>query len=379
MKGEGIMKKNRMLRLASALLILTLLTTSVIGGTFAKYVSTGSVSDTARVAKWGVEIKTSGTLYSDAYAVATAADKKGNLPAAWNDNNIKNNSITVATVSDGDENIIAPGTKSYGNGLSFGIEGKPEVAVTVTAKVTAEDVYLAAGTYAVLEKVADGIITNDHTFKEAKVYYGENLYIASAGTTTTYAKVTSETYVEGDYYILTNKAIVDAAYYPVKYKVEEPSPATEGAYDKKAIEIASTLAAAIKASPSETDKTDYKGTYTSTSDIIAANTELKTLELLDDFNDKNIKWEWAFEADAPNTAANDPADTILGYMIAAKEATDGEYLVVEVGTDGAITVLNYGTNAGDYTVKKTGADSSETVVANLNTKLDISLTVTQVD
>ena len=53
MKGEGIMKKNRMLRLASALLILTLLTTSVIGGTFAKYVSTGSVSDTARVAKWG--------------------------------------------------------------------------------------------------------------------------------------------------------------------------------------------------------------------------------------------------------------------------------------------------------------------------------------
>lgn len=57
------MKKNRMLRMASALLILTLLTTSVIGGTFAKYVSEGSVSDTARVAKWGVEIKTSGTLY----------------------------------------------------------------------------------------------------------------------------------------------------------------------------------------------------------------------------------------------------------------------------------------------------------------------------
>lgn len=47
------MKKNRMMRLASILLVCVLLTTSVISGTFAKYTSTATASDTARVAKWG--------------------------------------------------------------------------------------------------------------------------------------------------------------------------------------------------------------------------------------------------------------------------------------------------------------------------------------
>ena len=47
------MKKNRMMRLASILLVCVLLTTSVISGTFAKYTTTASGSDTARVAKWG--------------------------------------------------------------------------------------------------------------------------------------------------------------------------------------------------------------------------------------------------------------------------------------------------------------------------------------
>ena len=43
------MKKNIMMRVASALLIAVLLTTCAISGTFAKYVSTASGSDTARV------------------------------------------------------------------------------------------------------------------------------------------------------------------------------------------------------------------------------------------------------------------------------------------------------------------------------------------
>ena len=50
------MKKNRMMRLASILLVCVLLTTSVISGTFAKYTSTASGSDTARVAKWSFNV-----------------------------------------------------------------------------------------------------------------------------------------------------------------------------------------------------------------------------------------------------------------------------------------------------------------------------------
>lgn len=47
------MKKNKMMRLASALLVLVLLTTCAISGTFAKYTSTANGEDTARVAYWG--------------------------------------------------------------------------------------------------------------------------------------------------------------------------------------------------------------------------------------------------------------------------------------------------------------------------------------
>lgn len=48
------MKKNRMMRLASVLLVCVLLTTSIISGTFAKYTTSTSASDSARIAKWGI-------------------------------------------------------------------------------------------------------------------------------------------------------------------------------------------------------------------------------------------------------------------------------------------------------------------------------------
>lgn len=49
------MKKNRMMRLASILLVCVLMTTSVISGTFAKYTTSVESQDSARVANWGFE------------------------------------------------------------------------------------------------------------------------------------------------------------------------------------------------------------------------------------------------------------------------------------------------------------------------------------
>ncbi len=49
------MKKNVMMRVASALGVAALLTTCVISGTYAKYTTSGSGSSAARVAKWGFE------------------------------------------------------------------------------------------------------------------------------------------------------------------------------------------------------------------------------------------------------------------------------------------------------------------------------------
>ena len=47
------MKKNKVMRLASSLLVAALLTTSAVSGTFAKYVTSTTGTDTARVAYWG--------------------------------------------------------------------------------------------------------------------------------------------------------------------------------------------------------------------------------------------------------------------------------------------------------------------------------------
>ncbi|HSN93575.1 MAG TPA: hypothetical protein VLR89_00775 [Anaerolineaceae bacterium] len=55
------MKKNTLLKLAGALLVLTLITTTLVSGTYAKYVTTVTASGTATVAKWVATLDTKGT------------------------------------------------------------------------------------------------------------------------------------------------------------------------------------------------------------------------------------------------------------------------------------------------------------------------------
>lgn len=64
------MKKNKMMRLASLLLVMVLMTTCIIGGTFAKYTTSVTSSDSARVAYWGFQSANSMNLtglFKDAY------------------------------------------------------------------------------------------------------------------------------------------------------------------------------------------------------------------------------------------------------------------------------------------------------------------------
>ena len=56
------MKKNKFMRLASVMLMLCLITTCAISGTFAKYTTSGTATDTARVAKWGVGVEVDGEI-----------------------------------------------------------------------------------------------------------------------------------------------------------------------------------------------------------------------------------------------------------------------------------------------------------------------------
>ena len=54
------MRKNKFLRLASVMLMLCLITTCAISGTFAKYTTSDEALDSARVAKWGVAVQVLG-------------------------------------------------------------------------------------------------------------------------------------------------------------------------------------------------------------------------------------------------------------------------------------------------------------------------------
>ena len=70
------MRKNKMMRAASALLVAVLLTTSTISGTFAKYVTQDSAKDVARVAKWGVELQVEGNLFGETYVDEITGEMK---------------------------------------------------------------------------------------------------------------------------------------------------------------------------------------------------------------------------------------------------------------------------------------------------------------
>ncbi len=125
------MKKNVMMRVASTLLVAVLLTTCTISGTFAKYTTSARSSDTARVAKFGVEITANGSMFSEHYN-----DKAGG-------NNIATEVTGSVESSVEGEKILAPGTK--GTMASMTLTGTPEVKVQVTyaGTVTLNDKWVA--------------------------------------------------------------------------------------------------------------------------------------------------------------------------------------------------------------------------------------------
>ena len=105
------MKENKMMRVVFSLLVAVLLTTCAISGTFAKYVTSGSNSGSARVAKFGVTVSGTADVFKKTYA------KDGQ--------SVTLNADTVVSTED----VVAPGTS--GSMAKFTITGVPEVAVRV--------------------------------------------------------------------------------------------------------------------------------------------------------------------------------------------------------------------------------------------------------
>ena len=187
------MKKNRFMKIAAVVFTLCLITTCGISTTLAKYTTSSSASDTARVAKWGVEVSTSGTMFGKAYGANNAG--------AYADRIVAETSASVDTA--GSDKIVAPGTKND-TGIQIKIKGQPEVAFGISASGTVNsEIFLANGEYAVMVE-AKGI--NAATDFAAKKLY------TLAGTTYTRATAFDAT---ATYYELTNYAKVVGRYNPI--------------------------------------------------------------------------------------------------------------------------------------------------------------------
>ena len=130
-------KNNWTMRAAGMMLALVLITSSFVGGTFAKYTTSGNGGDSARVAKFGVNVEVTA---SDMFKREYETDDDDAIDAGI--------SVSVKHENDGSkEFLIAPGTK-VDDAVRLSITGKPEVAVNVKIEVDpALDVYLLAGTY----------------------------------------------------------------------------------------------------------------------------------------------------------------------------------------------------------------------------------------
>ena len=112
-------KKNWTMRAAVLMLALVLITSCFVGGTFAKYVTGKSGTDSARVAKFGVTVTANGDVFAKEYAT--------------------NDQTVVGTIAKSvfstDSKLVAPGTTSNGDFVAATITGTPEVAVRVSYKL----------------------------------------------------------------------------------------------------------------------------------------------------------------------------------------------------------------------------------------------------
>ena len=115
-------KSSMMVRLVAVLAVVMMFTMCFVGGTFAKYTSSGTGTDSATVAKWdirvnGSEIATSDTFTFDLFQTITDSD----LTSAETD------------IAPADGSIIAPGTSGK---FSIAIQNLSQVNATYAIDYT---------------------------------------------------------------------------------------------------------------------------------------------------------------------------------------------------------------------------------------------------
>ena len=254
------------LKVAAGLLVLVLLTTCVIGTTLARYTTADSASDTARVAKWGIELAVGGNLFGTNYAENSTNEGANQIMAG-----------TSQSVSAFDGNdVVAPGTKND-VGFKVDVKGQPEVSYKMLAETANnEDVYLNAGTY--------GMMVEEYGLNASSNVAG--LYVKNGDA---YSIVPDGTaWADGThYYSLHDEVIVGEKYYPISWYVENAGFEVITTAGKNIEEIANDMVGKING---------RQGIANQISDA-----------------SYQLTWEWKFEQ------GHDGEDTILGNLIAGKD------------------------------------------------------------
>lgn len=181
-------KKNVTLRAAAVLFALALITSCFVGGTFAKYVTNGTGSDKARVAKFGVTVTANGTMFAEKYDT----DKEAKTVVS-----------SRVGVAEGDkDNVVAPGTS--GKMVSMKLSGQPEVDVHVNyaPTVTLSDNWtMEDGTFYCPLQITIGTVTIDglkFNAKAALVAAIENEIVSNTSNNKTYKAGTDLSTVGND-------------------------------------------------------------------------------------------------------------------------------------------------------------------------------------
>lgn len=318
------MKKNKTLRAAGILFLATMLTTCMTAGTFAKYTTSDSANDSARVAKFGVTVTADGSLFGEEYADAA----NGNKPISFSSNE---HTGTVQVFETG-ENVVAPGTKND-TGLGFVISGRPEVDVEINTTVdtdTVKTVYLMRGSYAVMSKLNN--VTEEN-------FDPESVYVQEGDS----YKHPTEYDADAEYYKAVDKlSFNDYNYNPIIYQYQDKTGNHFQAYD----DLKNLCDAINKDNPGITCDGTYK-----------ANTDIETCT-------RTLTWYWLISNPespySPKDPLKDAKDTILGDIaagrIVVKTTDDGAtYSPVEAATD---------ESKGDY---------------NLTISFNMAVTVDQID
>lgn len=334
------MKKNRMMRLASGLLVAVLITTSTISGTFAKYTTSDSATDEARVAKWGVTVVANGTLYGEKYAADTSKI------TASDDNNV----ISVYGEQDAQKNVVAPGTKSD-EGFHFAINGKPEVDSLVTMAVEHENIFLGEGSYGVMVEVEG--VTAENFGDVGNEFYTYN------DVTKEYTKANDFDAGVTKYFELHDEATVGVTgYWPVVYSMDGETVYTTGDVEEDTLKIiADIIVAKVDGAKSTAQVGGDVSKYAvaGVTKAIEQNTDFSTAMNLGDIG---LSWIWEF------SNGNDEKDTILGNLMAER-----------IG-DWKGDVVKYKDTTTDTTTYEQLVEGTDYC---LDTNFTINITVEQVD